>query len=253
MSETEVFIISWPAAGVEKNAEHIAGVLTGHCNHVNVIYSTADEMPRGGSGNWIQVSDKKYYGHKFAEILNISRGGRLLQIHADALHDDWVRVVNAFDDHCDANEHAGVWAPDIDYTFWRTADVIIAKTNDATAYVAQTDCTVWGLTRRVVHRLKQLNYSGNNFGWGIDWAAICFAYVNNMTVVRDLSTVVFHPRGSGYANDQATTQLNAFLGQLTLQEKIAYRMLSACVDHRKILQRKATARPVSAEVMGEPR
>lgn len=244
LSETEVYIISWPRPNVEQNAAHIAGVLAGQSRQVNVIYSTADESSRSGPGNWIQVSDAKYYGLKFKEILQHSSGRRFLQIHADALHDDWPGILKRFDDHCDANRFAGVWAPDVNHTVWETPEVMIAKSNDAMAFVAQTDCTVWGLTQQVITRLKQFNYAENNFGWGIDWAAISYCYVNNLTVVRDLSSVVVHPRGSSYPNHQAGMQQNAFLRQLTAQEKLAYRLLTTFVDHKKADHKNQMARGV---------
>lgn len=239
MRDTEVFIISWPAAGVEENAVHIATVLAARGARVNVIYSTTDEQPRSGPGNWIQVANETFYGMKFNEILKHTRGSRLLQIHADARHGDWPSVLKRFDDHCDANRHAGVWAPDVDYTYFKTSDVLIAEGPDAMAFVAQTDGIILGLTQPVIQRLKQFNYSENALGWCIDWAAICCAYVNNLTVVRDLSATVVHPRGSGYGHQEAARQAGTFLKQMTPQEQIAFRVLSGFIAHQRARHRHA--------------
>lgn len=104
------------------------------------------------------------------------------------------------------------------------------------SYVSQTDGIVLMLNAEVVQRLSILEYDNNNLGWGIDWLAICFCYVNNLFVVRDHNLMVTHPKGRGYDRIEAKSQMIQFLNaNMTMQEKLIYEILSYNIELKRML------------------
>lgn len=221
----KIYIICWP--GVEKNAIDISNILFNSGEDVTVIYSTKDNSDlSGGNGHWIKVSDNDYYGRKFRLTLSDLSFDVMLHIHADAICGDWPQLVRRCKEVHINNKFIGVWSPTPDNSAWMNQKIQIANLfgSDLIA-AAQTDCIVWSLTHAVANRLKKLDFERNNLGWGIDWAAITFCYTNNLIAVRDKSINIIHPKGTGYLTKEANTQMQLFLNQLTLQEKITYKLL----------------------------
>lgn len=223
--KVHAIIISWP--GVEENAARIAEQLQGHADACTVIYSSRDALPLSGAGEWLQVPDDWFFGRKFAQALQFFCGDVMLLLHADAMHDDWQEVLRVCRQQFERSAELGVWAPVCDVTHWSLDEVRLAQWQDTTChFVTQTDCIVCAFALPVVERLKALDYECNNLGWGIDWAAIAYAYTHHLVVVQDTAVNIGHKAGTGYAKDEAVVQMTAFLQQLTEQEKVMYQLLN---------------------------
>lgn len=83
------------------------------------------------------------------------------------------------------------------------------------------DGIVWALGTRTLDRLRELDFSTNPFGRGIDLAAASFVMAQGFDAVVDPIVRVSHPRGSGYSEADANNQLHVFLAQLNPAEKLA--------------------------------
>ena len=83
------------------------------------------------------------------------------------------------------------------------------------------DGIVWALGVRAQNRMRELDYSVNPLGRGIDLAAASFAMAHGLMAVVDSNIKVTHPRGSGYSETEANAQLHVFLDQLDSSEKLA--------------------------------
>ena len=238
MKPLHAAIISWQ--GLAQGARHIAQAIDGHVDQLTVVYSNPQGAPESGPGDWVSVDNSVFFGGKFQ--CSITRGEHdiFLLIHADASCDDWPALIR----RCravHANDNIGVWAPAIDYTPWLDSRVELARAPASQlAFVAQTNGIVFSMSKPVIQRLKELDYSQNNLGWGIDWIAICYSYANNLHVVRDHSLKLRHPAGSGYQGDLARTQMANFLTQMTLQEQLIYTLLNSHI-HKQMIT--ATAQP----------
>ena len=214
-----VVVISW--TGKSDNARTIAAAVGGHADDATVVYSNADERDETGPGQWIRLPDSDFYGRKFAAAAQAAGDAALLLIHADTSFADWPGLVGrcraAFARHADL----GFWSPDFTNTPYRFnyVEMLPLPDGDGLVSVAQNDGIVFALSPAVVGRLRQLDFSQNNLGWGIDWAALAFCHANGLLVVRDPTLVVTHPKGSGYGTDAAAAQMRAFLGQLTFAER----------------------------------
>jgi hypothetical protein len=104
--------------------------------------------------------------------------------------------------------------------------------------VALVDGIVWALSATVCTRLQSFDYRYNNLGWGMDWAATCFAHSTGMDVLVDDSVHVNHPSSRGYSPDSAEARMERFLEQMNEREKVYHQIL------RGYLEPKMSERPV---------
>ena len=227
-----IFIISWE--GKYEQAKFIADKLSYLNDKLYVIYSNNDGIEEKGSGKWIKVPNEFYFGMKFKTALDWNHDESMLIIHADAETDNWRELIVSSED-VENDSEIGVWAPDVDYTPWHRDLVTVSENKEiGISFVAQTDGIILFLANKVVKRLKLMNYEPNNLGWGIDWAAICFSYVNNLFVIKDNKIKVTHKKGAGYDSDEANYQMINFLNNnLTSQEKLMYSLLNSSINLRK--------------------
>lgn len=228
MKKIHAFVISWE--GKHDSSLHIASNLSGLVDKLTVIYSNAQNMPETGPGNWVQLENSFFFGRKFERALRLFQEDVFLLIHADASSDQWIQIVH----NCRlfmSMDSVGVWAPAVSHTPWVDEKVLIYRDEiNNIGYVAQTDGIVFSLSSSVVNRLKSLDYSENNLGWGIDWAAISHAFANNLLVIRDYSIKVHHPEGTGYQKELAYSQMQLFMTQFSAQELISYKLLKAFTE-----------------------
>lgn len=229
MLKISSYIISWE--GKHQSAAKIAMEVEPHVDELFVIYSNNADLPEEGAGSWIKVPNSFYFGKKFETAIRSFNSDIFLLIHADSDTTDWqslvVRCRKVF-----SSKKLGVWAPTISYTPWTEAKTLILHHPEKDLdLVAQTDGIVVAYSAPVADRLRQLNYNTNNIGWGIDWTAICYAYSTGLTVARDRQIKVTHPKGTGYQHAQAFIQMENFLEQLTVQEKVQFRLLSHFTNH----------------------
>jgi hypothetical protein len=151
----------------------------------------------------------------------------LLQIQGDVSCEDWPALVATCAQRFAEYPNLGLWSPDIDNTPWPTAGVSAGEIQGTPlALVAQTDSIVWAMRRPIYERLQQLDLQANNLGWGVDWAALTFAYSNGLIAVRDRAVRIHHPAGTGYDQVQANQQMRVFLSRLTLSEKAIFVILT---------------------------
>jgi hypothetical protein len=218
-----LFIFCWP--GQVENAQRVLLAMRNHAENIHVI-DASGEVEGGAVDGWIPVDTSAYYGHQFREALNRFDGDVLLQVQADASSQDWPRLIAVCRQRYEKIANLGIWGPELDYTWWTTERArLYDLPGTGLIGVGQTDCIVWALRKDIVAFLKTLNYSDNNLGWGIDWAAIAYAMVNRLFVLRDTTVSVVHPKGSGYGHGDAKLAMAKFLGQLPADVAIQTRLL----------------------------
>lgn len=225
--KTHIFIISWKHQ--HENAVRIAGELSSEQVKTTIVYSDPDETLQLQTGcSLLRRPDSLYFGDKFQACLEAFDSELFILIHADCSSESWQKLVRRCQQVCEANPGVGVWAPDIDYTGFSLEKTWISNTRDPDLkIVAQTDAIVFGLRAGIVRRLKKLNYEKNIYGWGIGFAAVAHAYLNQMYAVIDKSIHVHHPRPRGYPSGDALLQRNEFLAQLSANEFIQVKLLQS--------------------------
>jgi hypothetical protein len=216
--EIHAVIISWEGYGPSARslAERVAPAVT----RLSVIYSNRAGSPETGPGDWISVPDTAFFGAKFRRALDAYAGGILLLIHADTAFADWPALVDRcrglFGRHADL----GIWSPDFTHTPFPNRRVWTGKgPGRGLITVAFPDGIVVALREEVVRWLQTLDYSENNLGWGIIWAAVANALNRNLLVCRDTRMTVEHAAGSGYDSTDASRQRDIFLSQLPADDR----------------------------------
>lgn len=212
-------VISWE--GMHAAALEIAEGLAGSVDSLFVIYSNNLGQPESGPGAWHSVPQDWYFGRKFAAALQIAPlDSTLLVVSADASSEDWAGLVNGLRSARASDPSIAVWAPDLDRTPWPSH--IVAETNEdenGLLGVVQTDGVVWALVPEIAARIRDLDLSTNNLGWGIDWTASASAHLAGWRVVRDLRHRVQHAEGRGYSSGVAAQQFKNLLCQLSPEER----------------------------------
>ena len=235
----DAFIISW--TGQHANASMIAKAFHGMVNRVTIIFSDKNDDVSIGEGRWIRVSNKHFGGKKFEKCLSEFDGDIMLTITADAYCYNWTSLISSCEQAFTRNKTIGVWAPNINYSPLNLKITSVSTIEGTPLHlVTQVNSIVWALSKDTVSRLKSLDYTVNNLGWGIDTLACVYCHSTKRLVTVDSKTTVFHPLGSGYDLSEANGQQTAFWTQMTTQE--AY--------HNDIIQEYMTMRRASLASAG---
>jgi hypothetical protein len=235
--EIEIVIMSW--LGLAPRARAIAAALEpAGASRMRVVYSleSPDAPDETGPGEWIRVPNTHFFGRKFARSIEASEADVLLVIQSDAGCESWPELFERCRSAFEEQPDLGIWAPAIDFTPWAPRQVDLGPIAGSLTQVAQTDGVVLAVSRRVVDRLRTLDYSSNNIGWGIDSIAIAFSYAYGMLVVRDNSVTVGHPWTRSYGSREARAQWSVFLEQMTDRERNAHRLLSRFTGENQVIR-----------------
>ena len=219
------FVISW--SGYADKAAAIATALEAEVGQLTVIHSEPGVVNRHRPGKWVVVPDSHFYGMKFRRSLELFAGDVMLQIQADADCADWRLVVEKTKLAFASVPRLGVWAPDVSFTPLPLWLVSLADDPTGLRHVALVDGVVWALSADVCGRLRQFDYTTNNVGWGIDWAAAAFAHATGRPVMVDPSLAVSHPMTRGYSTDAAEPQMERFLTGLLPTEQAMRGLIQA--------------------------
>lgn len=242
MPSVHAFVLCWP--GWEAAARHIAGALDGRVEHLTVFYKNDTGVDESGSGEWRRIPSERFYGWQFRESLGLNRGDVMLHVQADASFGNWPGLVARCRDAFATMPDLGVWSPNV-YHSWYTPHRTRVETlqSHEVAAVTATDGVVWALSSAVTERLKRLDYSGNNLGWGLTETAAAIASTQNLSVAMDLTLEVKHPKGSGYDKAKALEQLRLFQVQLSAPQRAYLRMVWEVARLREWQRRSKYLRP----------
>jgi hypothetical protein len=195
-----------------------------------VIYATNNPCKNIEGWNCIQVPESFYYSEQFREAIKVATEDILLIIVGDISYSDWRQAVATCAQRYDEHDRVGVWGATDPTSLWERPGVHIAALCDGLDVVAQTDCSVWAISRPIYERLKNADYSRNKYGWGIDWLAISHGYSLGLLAVRDKHVVVNHPTGTGYDEKEARKQMMEFIEQMSSVESVYYTILTKYVS-----------------------
>lgn len=226
-----IYIISWD--GFYRQSQHIASKLELQADALHVIYSNKDDLDEKGQGMWHKVPNEWFFGKKFKAALDFFNEDIFLLVHADVSSDNWPSLVGRCKEIFSFND-IGVWVPDINFNPWSITKTRISAVDNLPGvhFVAATDAIVVAYSSKVIDRLRKYNYDKNHFGWGIDWAAVSFAYTNNLVVLGDTTIKLRHPQSPGYNTDVARAQMQEFFQQMTVQERMQRDVLNGFILSR---------------------
>jgi hypothetical protein len=217
-------IISWH--GMETRARQIAEALEGRVARLSIVYSRREGPDLDGPGTWLRVPDDHFYGRKFAASLAATDADEtLLQINADATT-DWGHMIDRLGHALERFPNLGIWTGNVDWSPWSHEITEIERLPCGEFLrVAKCDGVLWAMTPPIVERMRAFDYTCNNFGWGVEVAAVAYSWAEQRDVLCDLRVKVVHPKRSGYSRQQAERQMKTFLRQLSDAERLQLKLL----------------------------
>lgn len=227
MANLQIFIISWQ--GQHDNARAVALTLKNVGAAVTVVYSD----PNSGfvldtSVATLRRPNHLFFGDKFQACLDAFDAERMLIIHADCQCRDWVDLVARSEASLAKYPQIWMWAPCINYTGFSVDRTRILDIRDSSLkVVAHADTIIFSITKPIIDRLRKASLEGNVYGWGIGWIAAAFAYTHQHWVVVDTQVSVTHPKGRGYASQDAAKQRDLYMKQLNASESIQCSLLKS--------------------------
>jgi hypothetical protein len=221
-----IFIISW--SGQHENAKSIAKSILKFKKDVAIIYSDPDpNFTFDIACKLIKRPNNLFWGDKFKSCLDNSGNDGMLVIHADTTCEDWEFLVRrCYDVNLKFND-IGVWAPNIDGTYWDLRNTTIIRIDNSNFVLsAMIDAIVFYISAPIISRMKRACYDKNIYGWGIDGLFCATSYVSNKFVVTDTSVKIIHSTNKrGYDSKSANKQMHEFINQFSLRERLQYSLL----------------------------
>jgi hypothetical protein len=232
-TDMQIFIISW--VGQHDKASSIARALDRWRDRVAIVYSDPDPaVEPHASCKKIRRPNDLFWGDKFAACLEASHSDLMVVLHADCDFGDWPQLIERCLHAFKTLPSLGIWAPSILGCEYEIEFTRLGRIDGTTlSLAAHVDALCFAVSRAVVARMQQADYSANKYGWGIGWLMTATAYSRNMLVVADDSLVVRHELGRGYPYDDALGQRNMFMKQFSIQEMIQYSLLEDHVVTRR--------------------
>lgn len=231
MKKIQVYIISWP--GQHEQALKITRKLESFNFNVTVVYSDPNPvLDIFDNSTSIERPNELFWADKFQACIDTFDSDIMMVIHADCDCDNWELLVLKCQSTMSNYQNIGVWAPLIDNTYFKIDKTFIGRLIGAPTLnvVAQTDGIVFAIERNIVQRMKLANYDNNKYGWGIEWMFVSYAYSTNKLVVIDESVHVAHSYFRAYPSEIAYDQMNDFLNQLNLMERVQFTLLNSYVN-----------------------
>ncbi len=234
--DIRVCIISW--TGKHDKAKSIYKSLKDSVRKLTIIYS--DEDPNfcfEDEYSSTKTSNELFWADKFKTSINMFTENVLLIIHADCDCENWELLFKKCGNAFSANEKLGIWSPQTTGTvFPGEITNILRSADEKLFYVAYIDGIVFAVNRKIGNRMKQLDYSKNIYGWGIDWFAAAYALSEGMALIMDNTISINHPIDRGYDSATALKKMKSFLDQMDLKERIQYGLILSHIKYKKALQ-----------------
>lgn len=227
MTVVQAYIDSWN--GRHQEARVIADALSKEC-FVTVVHTEPDEhsWPQRGPARWLAVPDDHYFGLKLKRALDEFSGDVFMHVMTDVTCEDWPALVRRCRQVFEQIPELGIWTPQVTgrESPWDFAKTTLHAWPEMGLYLTtQTDQLVWAMHRDVANRMRQLDFSKTNLGWGCDLAAATYCHTHHRLVAQDMNVAIFHDHGTRYSWDKAGEEMWAFLAQLSMPEKMSYEMV----------------------------
>lgn len=198
-------IFSWK--GQYENALKLEKELSKYANTL-VINSDDDNK----EDRWVNIGNECYFSDQFRtalDIFNKSESNVLLHIQADASFDgDWKNIIDSAKDSF-VKHNWGVYAPNVDDTFYISQRTDITTVESNLRLVATTDNTCWFVHKDIIEDMNANLHlmESNRLGWGWDLLICSFSHLRKRPVIRDYSFKINHPASTGYMKEQAEQEM----------------------------------------------
>lgn len=199
------FIFSW--RGQYENAK----ILEQQINSIGVPTVVINSDEENEPDSWINIGNDCYFSDQFRKCLSLfdcTKYDFLWHIQADASFSDFSSIINSAESSFQLYNW-GVYAPNVDDTFYIKERTDVFPITDKLSVVATTDNTCWIIHKDIIEILKQNIdlMDDNHYGWGWDLLLCGFSHLEKRYVIRDYTYTVIHPRSTGYMKELAEKEM----------------------------------------------
>jgi hypothetical protein len=180
----------------------------------NIVVINSDDDNK--KEEWVNIGESAYFAHQFLKAIELFDGDIFFHIQGDITFDKWEELVR--DGIKYFNEFKwGIYAPNVDYTWYNSqnADVntLQFKEYKNLKVVSNPDCTVWMIHKDIIGIIKNAlpQLSHLKYGWGLDLLLCANSFLQKRLVIRDYNYTVEHPQGTGYAAQEAYSEMQGLI------------------------------------------
>jgi len=167
--------------------------------------------------NWMQLDDSYYFTKQFHKAIQDFDGDFYFHIQGDVKTDinfETIeqQMIETFD-----RSNFGVYAPNVDWTFWDQKSIIANTTVDYLKIVRNTDCSFWCIHRDIIEEYKKyikIMDKHNKYGWSIDLLICAISYIKKRPAIRDYRYTVDHPTSTAYDKSDAEIEMHNLVNYL---------------------------------------
>lgn len=198
------FIFSWK--GQYENALKLEKQLSPIVD-VTIVNSDDDNKPE----NWVNIGNECYFSDQFKSALSLFDSEQydfFFHVQADASYGDWEAILKSAETSFE-KYNWGVFAPNVDDTFYISERTDIFDLENNLKVVATTDNTCWFIHKDILNEMKNnLHFmEQNQLGWGWDLLICAFSHLEKRKVIRDYNFTVNHPKSTGYRKEEAEEEM----------------------------------------------
>ena len=178
-------------------------------NYVDVVVVNSDDEHK--FEHWKNIGNEYYFSAQFRIALNLfdpEKYDCFWHIQSDASSDQFKQIIDSAKNSFEKYKW-GVYAPNVDDTFYIPSRTDIIDIENGLKLVATTDNTCWFIHKDFIQEMiENLNLmSTNELGWGWDLLICAFSHIKQRKVIRDYNFTIHHPPSTGYKKDQAEEEM----------------------------------------------
>lgn len=156
--------------------------------------------------DWYHLTESAYFSEQFNTALALFNADIFFHIQGDATYDNWFKLIEDSKYYYCKYEY-GIYAPNINYTFWTKNIVDEQYIEHNICEVKNTDCTCWFIHKDILSKFTSVDLNINKLGWGIDSQLAKISKSQNRKVLRDYNHTIYHPKHTNYDKKQANEEL----------------------------------------------
>ena len=160
-----------------------------HCHDTEVISPQLNCLFEN-----VSIVREPHYAKRLIKSIEMFDGDVFFQVYGNVEFADWERLIAAAKDAF-AKRNCGIYTPNIQQTSLVNTEIkTVAFDDQNLKMVRNTDGIVWFVHRAIIQKLKAIDFSFSEFGWGVPSLACAYSYMLNKPVIQDNNFSIVRPQ-----------------------------------------------------------